>query len=498
MLTKWSRFDRSLGLLFLLSLPLSNPWIRGDGVGYYAFARAPLIEHSFDFTHDYQRANPSFRGARIDEEGRPHPFFRTVTGHLDNHFTVGPAILWSPFLIAAHLGVLAAESLGSNVPADGFSAPYRIAMALGTAFYGWLALMIAFRIARRYVAERWAFLATIAVWWGTSLPVYMYFNPSWSHAHSAFVVSLFLWYWLRTRGARSSSEWLVLGLIAALMLNVYYANVTLLAVLLVEALEDYGGLLRPKDPAAKAPETLTFSRLLAGHALFFVALLFGLLPTFLTRQIVYGSPVATGYIPIRNWLWTSPALLGVLFSPNHGLLSWTPVVLFCLVGLVLFARREPVGIPFLAGAVAFYLFIACYPDWAGISSFGNRFFVSLTPLFIVGLAAGLETVALALAGFRAALPAMALLLGIFLMWNLGVMFQWGTHLIPARGPINFAEMSRNQFRAVPRDLASHLRAYFFRRKALMDQIEQRDIQQQKQAPEQGGSPPALPRKTVLP
>jgi hypothetical protein len=32
-------------------------------VGYYAYARAPLIEHSLDFTHDYQLANGSFREA---------------------------------------------------------------------------------------------------------------------------------------------------------------------------------------------------------------------------------------------------------------------------------------------------------------------------------------------------------------------------------------------------------------------------------------------------
>ena len=55
------RFAWLLLVIFLLTLPLLNPWIRGDGVGYYAYARAPLIEHSLDFTHDYQSANDSFR-----------------------------------------------------------------------------------------------------------------------------------------------------------------------------------------------------------------------------------------------------------------------------------------------------------------------------------------------------------------------------------------------------------------------------------------------------
>ena len=101
--------ERALLALFLLSLPLVNPWVRGDGVGYYAYARAPLIEHSLDFTHDYQAANESFREGRLDESGQPKAAFRTITGHLDNHFTVGPALLWSPFLLVAHGGVLVAR-----------------------------------------------------------------------------------------------------------------------------------------------------------------------------------------------------------------------------------------------------------------------------------------------------------------------------------------------------------------------------------------------------
>src|SRR6266704_2450191 len=88
---------RIMLILFLVSLPFLNPWVRGDGVGYYAFARALLIQHNLDFTEDYRHANDSFRGARLNENNQPRALFRTRTGHLDNHFTVGPAILWTPF-----------------------------------------------------------------------------------------------------------------------------------------------------------------------------------------------------------------------------------------------------------------------------------------------------------------------------------------------------------------------------------------------------------------
>jgi hypothetical protein len=370
-------------------------------------------------------------------------------------------------------------------------------MALATAIYGFLGLLLSFRLARQYVAERWALLATLAIWWASSLPVYMYFNPSWSHAHSAFAVALFLWYWHKTRSSRSLAQGLILALIAGLMLNVYYANAMVLAVLAIEAARQYYFALLPKPAEASAiadsglvgkagPTFLSTPRipeLLLRHFLFAATLLVSLLPTFISRYLIYGSPFESAYIPLRDWLWSSPVFFSVLFSPNHGLFSWTPILLLALVGLFLFWRREPrVGTPVLAALFAFYFFISCYPDWAGISSYGNRFFVSLTSFFILGLAVFFDRTAQLFRSPRAALAAALALLATASLWNVGLMFQWGSHLIPARGPVSFSEIVHNQFFVVPRQLSANLQRYIFKRKALMQQIEDRDLQQLEKNP----------------
>ena len=465
-------------ILFVLSLPLLNPWVRGDGVGYYAFARAPLIQHNLDFTADYQHANPSFRDNRLDTNGQPSLEFRTRTGHLENHFSVGPAILWSPFLLLAHGGVLIARSFGSPIPADGFSAPYRIAMAFATALYGFLGLLLSFRLARKYVDDRWALLATIALWWASSLPVYMYFNPSWSHAHSVFAAALFLFYWHETRDHRTLCQWLILGAIGGVTLDVYYANLMLFAMLPLEAVHEYRLAFRGAAPTApRVPQ------LLARHAAFAAAVFLCVLPTFISKLVVYGSPFESGYVHVRDWCWLSPYFLSVLFSSNHGLFSWTPLLLFALVGLIAFWRSVPrVGAAFLLIFVAFYYFIAAYPDWAGISSYGNRFFLSLAPLFVVGLAFLLDRFSRFFRTPRSAFAMFSVLLAAFVLWNVGLMFQWGTHLVPVRGPVSVPNMIRNQFTAVPKQLGSQLENYLFRRKAMMQQIEQRDLEQIKSNP----------------
>src|SRR4029077_7740883 len=240
---------------------------------------------------------------------------------------------------------------------------------------------------------------------------------------------------------------------------------------------------------AGATEIPRVSQLLARHIVFSAVVLVCLLPTIIPRYLVYGSPFESGYIPLRQWNWLSPYFFSVLFSSNHGLFSWTPILLLAIAGLFLFCRRQPlIGVPLAAGFFAFYLFISCYPDWAGISSYGNRFFVSLTPLFILGFAVLIDRAAqpfhlrLAAASHayrprRPPLAAACALLAVFTLWNVGLMFQWGSHLVPARGPISFSEILRNQFFVVPRQLSSDLQRYVFKRKDLMQQIENRDLQQ---------------------
>jgi hypothetical protein len=307
----------------------------------------------------------------------------------------------------------------------------------------------------------------------------MYFNPFWSHAHSVFAVALFLWYWHETRPSRTPRQWLFLGLIAGLMLDVYFANVMLLVVLLGEALRDYASAFRAESSRGRS-----FGALLMRHLIFVSAVLICLLPTFLSRYAVYGNPFESGYVPFSDWFWRSPFFLAVLFSSNHGLLSWTPLLIFSVAGLFLFWQRERlVGEAFLAAAIAFYLFIACYPDWPGISSYGNRFFISLTALFILGLGVALERFGALFRNSRAAVRAAAAALFCFMLWNVAFLFQWGAHLIPPRGPISWPAMIHNQFFVVPREISADLKIYFLRRRDLMQQIEQRDIEQQQKQPE---------------
>jgi hypothetical protein len=472
-------FSRILLVFFLLSLPLVNPIVHGDGVGYYAYARAPLIQHNLRFEEDWRHANLTFSQARTRPDGQLLPSEYTETGHVGNLFSIGPAMLWTPFLLMAHAFVLLADALGAHISADGFSIPYILAMALGTAIYGFLGLLFSYFLTRKYVDERWAFLSTLAIWGASSLPVYMYFNPAWSHALSAFAVALFLWYWERTRDRRTYVQWVLLGLLAGLMVDVYFPNGAFLLLPLIESLLAYWNSWRMKSFRSAGS-------LFVANLSFTLAIVFAFLPTLVTRSIIFGGFFRFGSYTVLPWDWSAPNWRLVLFSSEHGLFSWTPILALALLGFFFAPRAARSLTLYLAfGAAAFYYVISSYPYWHGMASFGNRFFISLTPIFIFGLALLLQRFAQLFRSSRRALLTAAALLFLFVAWNAGLIFQWGAHLIPARGPISFSEAVHNQFFVVPRQLTTDLHRYLFKRKALMQQIEDRDIEQLQNNP----SPP---------
>ena len=197
-------------LIFLLSLPLVTTRIyASDEVQFFSWLRSWTFDRDIDFDNEY-------RHFQDGDAGRYPLFAQTLleltneNGRRVNFAPIGCAILWSPFFAVGH-----AVAHLTGAAADGFSQPYISAVAYGSAFYGFLAVLLSADIARRVVGRGVAAAAIIAV--GTPLVYYIYISPPFSHATSAFAVSLFIWTWLRVRQAWTPRAMVALGITGALM-----------------------------------------------------------------------------------------------------------------------------------------------------------------------------------------------------------------------------------------------------------------------------------------
>lgn len=469
-----SRFEKSLVVLFFLTLPFVRPSVFSDGRGYYAYLRSPLIDHNLRFASDWNSPpqqllrdckscppsakqywnHPANDLLFINLNGRIYENPFPKTGRLPNFYSVGPAILWLPFVGAAHLAVLAANRLGHSIPPDGHSWPYIFALSIATALYGFVGLFLAFQLAKNFVEERWAFWATVGIWFASSLPTSMYLEPSWSHTHSAFCAALFLWYWHRTRLSRTWQQWIWLGLISGLMVDVYLANAIFL---FAPAVDCFSGYVRAWPNLFRLWQNLRL------HLLFAASAIIAFLPMLITRQIVFGKPFTFGMYGNVAWNWTSPNFRAVLFSSKDGLFVCTPILLLAVLGLFALWRLDPItGKICLLITTAFYALISFYPWWHGVYSFGNRFFISLTPIFVLGLAAAFSWAAHFWGDSRAAARRLVPVTVLLVVWNLGLVYQWSTYLFfpEGVGNISWSEVLDNQIRVVPVQILHDLSSRF--------------------------------------
>jgi hypothetical protein len=436
----------ALLVTFVVTLPLVTPRLRGaDEIEYFAYLHSVVFDRDLEFGNEYQYFyNRDPEGLRLFKETFLDK--RERTGCHLNFGPIGSALLWSPFYLLAHAGVLLARAGGASIPADGLSRPYEAAACYASALYGLAGLLLIHHALRRFAAtkELVATLSVLTLWLGTPVVYYMTVAPGFSHACSLFAVALLLSLWLRAREeeARAAGRWLLVGAAGGLAGMVREQDVFFLVVPLLDIV---WRSLREKRPLRG------LIRLGA------VALAAGLV--FIPQLLVYRT-LTGGFEPSekveQKMHFTSPFLLHVLFDPEHGLFAWSPVLLVAVVALVVsWLRRRDARLAWLlAGFLAQAWISGSVASWTQAGAFGSRRFIGTTFVFVFGLAALLS----ALLATKRRWLALAFA-GVAVWWNLSLMVQFGLKLMD-RQKLEWPRVAVSQFTAVPPRLA-HVGVLFF-------------------------------------
>jgi hypothetical protein len=390
----WRGVDLALPVLLVVrvvAFSSSYLGVASDGRDYFVQARSIALEHDLDIS--------DAEVAAMDAPG------------LAPVYPVGTAVLWAPFLLATHawLGVL--NALGGTFARDGLSSPYMQAAGLATLCYGFGALVLIAAWLRRYFAPGIAAAATLLVCGGTFLFWYLTVEASMSHGASFFAVTLFLSVWHGTTGASSVRQWALLGAATGLMALVRWQDGLFALVLPVDAAIAYWRTWR----GSAGGETLHALGWLRRHAAMAAtaAAIFSLQLWSWHRNSAGWLAVPTGEFHV-DWFDAFPA--NVLFSPYHGLFTWTPLVALAVLGLLPFIRRQPrVGVLLAAMFIAQVYANSVVEGWWGGSAFGARRFAGCGLVFAAGLAALLDW------SLRRPVAAVSTLVAPFVCLNLWLM-----------------------------------------------------------------------------
>ena len=444
--------------LFVLSLPAVTPRIySSDEIQYFAYLRSAAFDRDLSFENEYRY----FYDRGVARSDGFHETFlerTTDTGRRINFGTIGCALLCAPFYAAGHV---AAGITGA--PQDGYSTPYIAAVAYGSAAYGFLALVLAIKCAGRLGLN--GFSGGLAVWLGTPLLFYMYVAPPFSHACSAFTVALFTYVWLRVRDGWSSSGMAALGAAGALMAMTREQDVFFIAGPAIDWLLTQGAA-RDAGSGMRA----AVASVLAAAVCFLVVYL----PQLAAYKVINGhfGPHAS----VANKMkWYAPHALEVLFSPAHGYFVWTPLALLALAGLAMPSKalalppeggshaRDPVVSAFRRNRVPLLLVLTfllqvyiggSVESWTVAGGFGQRRFVALTTVLVIGISA-----LTARPRFRKAWAAAIVLCAY---WNIALTAEFATGLMD-RQKLEPAKNAYAAFVTLPRMAPALAYRYLFDR-----------------------------------
>jgi hypothetical protein len=446
--------------LFACSLPAVTTRIyASDEVQYYSYLRSLWFDHDLAFENEYRYfydsgtvRNPGFHETLLERQ--------TEAGQRINFGTIGCAILWAPFYAAGDLTARALHALGRDVAVDGYSKPYIAAVCYASAFYGFAALLLAMAAARRLGFN--ATLATLAVWFGTPLLFYMYVAPPMAHACSAFAVALLVSVWLRIRSTWPISGVAAIGAIAALTGMVREQDVLLAC---GPALDCLWWAMGSGASASRAGIRALIPRALASGIAF--------VGVFLPQTIAYfllNGHFGPSHLVTRKMTWTAPHAMQVLLSPEHGFLVWTPLAVLAIAGLVWMAvsavpttAMDSVGLRRVVVCMLLMIALQVYTagsveSWTVAGAFGQRRFVAITVLLVIGLA-GLQHCLTTRPAVRQ-LARVAAILAVY--WNLALMAEFATGLMD-RQRLEPARNAYDAFVTVPRLAPDLAYRYLFNR-----------------------------------
>ena len=360
-----------LPFLLVCCFELRFGWVIPDGAGFASYLPSLYLDHDLNLFNQYVHCG-------IIDRTFIHGAAVTPNGYPLNLWTVGTAVLWTPFWLLGHALTYLTRFLGQSWTPNGFTLYYNLGIHFATAWMGFYALFLNKSNAERYVDSRSAIMAVALITFGTPFYWYLFQLADASHVPASFVIALFVAVFLAYRnGERSRITGLLLGLLGGLATITKPNNILIFLFPLVLWFSEFR-----QTPRRKLLSEIGWVLLGAGLTILLQITIW---------QILFGNPagpmagkgVTHHYHFFTGHFW----LIDVLFSSYHGLLFFSPVLLFSFLGLVLLLRTDRlIAMPAILILVLQILLMANERYfWEG-AAFGLRRFVDWTPLFTLGLA----------------------------------------------------------------------------------------------------------------
>ncbi len=346
-------------LIVILSYDLRNVYwndkykiIAYDVLSYYAYLPATYIYN--DLSLGFVDKNPDF----FREKFWP---MKTKQGRYIIKTTMGLAWLYAPFFLIAH-----PLAQMSGHAADGFSIPYKAALAFSCLFYLALGLFFLKRLLEAYFPQPVVALTLLAVTVGTNLLNYSTAEATMAHSYNFVLFSIFLYTGMKWHERRDLIRSILLGSLAGLIVLIRPTNILILIVFALWEVHD--------RPSLKG-RILLFLKEIHLIGVMAAAFIVVWIPQMLYWKFISGSFWYYSY-GTERFFFLKPHILKGLFGFRKGWLLYTPMMGLALFGLgLMYTRMKTLFLPILLFTILnIYVVLSWWSWWYG-GGFGLRAFI---------------------------------------------------------------------------------------------------------------------------
>jgi len=364
-------------VIFTFTKHFDSPYdrtIASDVVGYYAYLPAIFIYHdlSFDFTKQISEKY------YVDGRAGKYEFINYYREKGVNKYWIGLSILWLPFFLMAHF-----LSCLLGFDADGYNCIYQYSIGFATCVYMGFGIYFFRKNIEHFTRNNnIAIAAILATIFGSNIFYYALVEPGHSHVYSFTFLSVFISSIIKINKQEKVNYkiYVIAICVATIVVLIRPLNLFLLLFSLLFIIE---------TKHIKRIWNEYFSNK-------FISILLPAIPVFFLFL-----QSALWHKQTSFWLLDSyagerfnlsvPHFLDFIFSYKKGWLTYTPICLFSMYGIVLYYKHNLYKLLFCSAILFGWIYVlSSWWIWTYGTSYGQRLMIDALPLLGIFMAISFE------------------------------------------------------------------------------------------------------------
>jgi hypothetical protein len=342
--------------------------ISWDVSGYYLYLPAAIIYGDMKNLAFFPEIEKKYHPG----PGMGQAFQHEKSGHYVMKYSGGQALQFLPWFAVAHV---LAEPLG--YPADGFSLPYQAAISWGSLLIALLGLWLARSNLLRYFSDKSVAIALFCLVWGTNYLNYTAIDGAMTHNWLFTLYNLLIFSTIKYY-EKPSFKW-------AALIGLWCGWATLtrpteIISIIIPILWGVAGWAAFKDRLRflwNNRSTIVVAKITCA--------------VMISLQVIYWKWASGEWIVYsyqdQGFDWKHPHIADVFFSFKAGWLTYSPMMIFAIIGLWAFWKRQKALFPAVMLFLTGFTYITCaWSIWWYGGSLGARAMVQSYALWLFPMA----------------------------------------------------------------------------------------------------------------